>query len=83
MVLRLQKTANDQFISMGGGPSELVMKTKYGKTLRIVDAVGSVSVKVPNGGMITSVSISDQVTVVYQDKTMRVRIKCFIVIAYN
>ncbi|WP_173227784.1 hypothetical protein [Paenibacillus alba] len=66
-------TANDQFISMGGGPNELVMKTKCGKTLTIVDAIGSVSVKVPNGGMIASVSISDQVTVVYQNKTMRLK----------
>jgi hypothetical protein len=66
-------TANDQFISMGGGPNELIIKTSDGKTLTIVDAIGSVSVKEPNGWMTASVSISDQVTVMYQHKIMRLK----------
>jgi hypothetical protein len=60
-----------EFNSMGGGPNEFVMKTKTGKTIVIVDAIGYVSVKVSNGGMAESVSISDQVTVFYQNKTRR------------
>lgn len=58
---------------MGGGPNVLVMKTRFGKTLTIVDAVGSVTVKVPNGWMNASVSISDQVTVAYLNKIMRLK----------
>jgi hypothetical protein len=63
--------AQNQFFSKGGGPNEFVMKTKEGKSIGIVDAFDRISIVIPNGGMSTGVSVSDQVTISYDNKMIR------------
>jgi hypothetical protein len=64
-------SAHNQLISDGGGPSEFVIKTKGGKSIGITNAVDSISIVISNGWMATGVSVSDQVTISYDNKIMR------------
>lgn len=65
--------SRNQFISNGGGPNEFVMKTKDGKLISIFDAVDPISIVVSNGWMATGVSVSDQVTITYDNKILRLK----------
>ncbi|MBW5446137.1 hypothetical protein GE107_08695 [Cohnella sp. CFH 77786] len=60
-----------QFVTKGGGPDEFVIKTNDGKSIGIFDAVDPISVVVSNGWMFTGVSVSDQVTVTYDNRILR------------
>lgn len=63
----------NQFTSHGGGPNEFMMKTKDGKVISIFDAVDPISIVVTNGWMATGVSVSDQVTIAYENKILRLK----------
>ncbi|MDQ0896434.1 MULTISPECIES: hypothetical protein [unclassified Paenibacillus] len=66
-------SARNQSVSFGGGPNQFVMKTRDGKSIGIVDAFDSISIEVPNGWMATEVSVSDQVTISFENKVFRLR----------
>jgi hypothetical protein len=65
--------AQNQFMSKGGGPSVFVIESKDGKLIRIYDAVDPISILISNGGMVTGVSVSEQVTISYDNKTVRIK----------
>ncbi|SEB49344.1 hypothetical protein [Paenibacillus sp. GP183] len=49
------------------------MKTKDGKSIGIVDAFDPISITISNGWMTTSVSVSDQVAISYDNKILRLK----------
>lgn len=70
---KLAGQASNQFTSIGGSPTSLVIKFKNGDTIQIVDAVGAVAKKLENGSTeVHSESIPNQVTVYQNSKAWRI-----------
>ncbi|OCT17255.1 hypothetical protein A8709_27375 [Paenibacillus pectinilyticus] len=65
--------SQNEFISHGGGPNEFVMKSKDGKVIRMIDAFDPISIVISNGVMTSGVSVSDQVTINYDNKSLRLK----------
>lgn len=63
----------NQLISHDGGPNEFVMKSKDGKVIRIIDAFDPISIVISNGWMTSGVSVNDQVTITYENKSLRLK----------
>jgi hypothetical protein len=70
---KIMGAASDQFMSMGGSPTSLVIKFKNGIAIQIVDAVGAVAKKLDNGNTeVHSESIPKQVTVYQNNDAWRI-----------
>jgi hypothetical protein len=70
---KLVGQASNQFTSIGGSPTSLVIKYRNGDVLQIVDAVGAVAQKLENGSTeVRPDSIPNQVTVYQNSKAWRI-----------